>query len=248
MITAVGHLINIVLSLYSCKETKSIVGVSIKSFELYVVVFGLQLLITNDYVTLFIRSLCVISILYLINLVHNQEPYKSAFLANESHNDYFPHWKYILLPSMILAIFTNLVEENLLLSQEESSDGRRIKETLSVFCQYLEASALVPQIALLYRFEEIENFKWYNIASLSLQNLLYVYCVSSMSGHSNSIVDGEERFKVEDHDQERRNYEGWFPVAVELLAGLIQISVCVTFIYLFFRVKFYDGGGLQKLR
>ena len=155
----IGHLANVLCTVYSCRETKSVVGVSIKSFELYVLAFGLQLLITNDYITAFIELLSIISIFYLINLVYNEDPYKSAFLAHECLNDSFPHWKYIVLPSLILALCTNLVEENFTLSQEESSDSKRVTETLRIFSLYIESVALVPQIVLLYRFKEIENFR-----------------------------------------------------------------------------------------
>lgn len=250
-VTTAGHLMNIISSIYSCKETKSVVGVSIKSFELYVVAFGLQLVITDDCITVFIRLLCVIAILYLINMVYNEEPYKSAFLAIESSNDSFSHWKYIVLPSFILAIATNFVEENFTISQEESSDGRRFTETLGVFCLFLEAAAPVPQIVLLYRFKEIENFKWYNIAALVMQNLSCILCGLFMNdeinGRSNYTMGGDESFKLA-YDQKRRNYGGWLPIAIELFAGLLQIGLCVTFVYLYFHIKFNDRGGLQKLQ
>ena len=251
LLTTIGHLINLLFSVYSCKESKSIVGVSIKSFELYTIAFALQLFITNDVATAFIRFLCIILILYFINLVHNEEPYKSAFLASESHNDSFPHWKYILLPCILLAMMTNFIEENFTLSQQDSSDGRRFAETVSLFCLYIESAALIPQIALLYRFREIENFKWYNIIALCVQNLSYIVSVLFMNntivGQSNSSIGGIEGFEG-GYDRKGTYYEGWFPLMIEFLAGLLQTSLCLRFVYLFVHIKFQGGGTLEKLQ
>ena len=107
----VSHVLSIVVLLLRLRVTKNAIGISIKTQELYLVVFitrYLDLFTTfySMYNTL-MKILYISATAYIIYMVKGTEPFKTTY---EKAHDSFLHWKFAVLPCVILAIVTNVIQ------------------------------------------------------------------------------------------------------------------------------------------
>eukprot|EP01041_Mallomonas_annulata_P001239 gene1239-2406_t len=93
--------------------------------------------------------------LYLLNT----EPFKSNY---EKAHDSFLHWQFAVLPCVVIAIITNLLQ------------GFDLMELLWTFSIYLEAIAIVPQLIVLQRYRDVENLNGHYVFFLGAYRFLYI--------------------------------------------------------------------------
>jgi len=105
------HVISIFLLILRLRVSKNAIGISIKTQELYLVVFisrYLDLFTTfySIYNTL-MKILYISATSYIIYMVRRTEPFKSNF---EKGHDSFLHWKFAVIPCVVLGAVTNLIQ------------------------------------------------------------------------------------------------------------------------------------------
>ena len=115
------HVISILLLILRLRVAKQAVGISIKTQELYLVVFVFRYLdLFTTYYSLynsFMKILYISATAYIIYMVRFTEPYKTNY---ERSHDSFLHWQFAVAPCAVLAIITiafqtfDLLEVNIL--------------------------------------------------------------------------------------------------------------------------------------
>jgi ER lumen protein retaining receptor len=105
------HVLSIVVLLLRLRVTKNAIGISIKTQELYLIVFITRYL---DLFTTFysvynsvMKLLYISATAYIIYMVRGTEPFKTNY---DTAHDSFLHWKFAVIPCVVLAIVTNLVQ------------------------------------------------------------------------------------------------------------------------------------------
>ena len=105
------HVLSIVVLLLRLKATKNAIGISIKTQELYLVVFCLRYL--DLFTTFYSVYNTVMKIAYIgatafiVYMVRSTEPFKTTY---DKAQDSFLHWQFALAPCAVLAIITNLIQ------------------------------------------------------------------------------------------------------------------------------------------
>ena len=106
-----SHVLSIVVLLLRLRVTKNAIGISIKTQELYLIVFVTRYL---DLFTTFysvyntvMKILYISATAYIIYMVRATEPFKSNY---EKAHDSFLHLKFAVLPCVVLAIVTNVIQ------------------------------------------------------------------------------------------------------------------------------------------
>eukprot|EP00299_Pterocystis_sp_00344_P002435 c12746_g1_i1.p1 GENE.c12746_g1_i1~~c12746_g1_i1.p1 ORF type:complete len:215 (-),score=20.69 c12746_g1_i1:42-686(-) len=153
------HLLSIVLLLLKIKRHKTCAGVSLKTQELYGLVFVTRYLdivynFTSIYNTVF-KIMYLASSGYIIYLMRG--PLKIKY---DAEHDSF-NVLYLLGPCVVLALIFNY--------------DFSFTEILWAFSEYLEAVALFPQLFMLIRYKEIEALTANYIAALGAYRVLYVF-------------------------------------------------------------------------
>lgn len=105
------HVVSIVVLLLRLRVTKNANGISIKTQELYLIVFCLRYLdLFTTFYSLYntmMKILYIASTSYIIYMVKRTEPFKTSY---DRSQDSFLHGQFAILPAAILGIFTNLYE------------------------------------------------------------------------------------------------------------------------------------------
>ena len=106
-----SHVISIFLLIIRLSVTKNAVGISIKTQELYLLVFLTRYL---DLFTTFysfynsiMKVLYIFSTAYVIYMVYGTEPFKTNY---EKSHDSFLHWYFAVIPCILLAIVTIVLQ------------------------------------------------------------------------------------------------------------------------------------------
>lgn len=106
-----SHVLSIVVLLLRLRVTKNAIGISIKTQELYLVVFITRYLdLFTTFYSLYntiMKILYISATAYIIYMVKGSEPFKTTY---EKAHDSFLHWKFAVLPCVILAIVTNIFQ------------------------------------------------------------------------------------------------------------------------------------------
>ena len=106
-----SHVLSILVLLLRLRVTKNATGVSIKTQELYLLVFVTRYLdLFTTFYSLYntIMKILYISITaYIIYMVLRTEPFKTAY---DKAHDSFLHWQFAVLPCAILAVVSNLIQ------------------------------------------------------------------------------------------------------------------------------------------
>jgi ER lumen protein retaining receptor len=123
------------------------IGISLRTHELFLLVFVARFadLFSNFYYSIFYS---VIKILYLVltaAIVLSMRCQESVQSTYNKVYDSFPHWRYAVLPCILITMTMNKMEE-LLYSRNQAFSGMRW-----TFSLFLEAMAMVPQLVLLQK-------------------------------------------------------------------------------------------------
>jgi ER lumen protein retaining receptor len=104
-----SHVLSILVLLLRLRVTKNASGISIKTQELYLLVFVtryLDLFTTfNSFYNTIMKILYISITAYIVYMVRGTEPFKSSY--DRSH-DSFLHWQFAVAPCAVLALVTTL--------------------------------------------------------------------------------------------------------------------------------------------
>jgi len=168
------HLASIIMLLLKIKTHKSCAGISLKSQELYALVF------TTRYVDLFDSSLYngVMKIIFLAtsySIVYMMR-YKYKHTYDKEHDSF--RVLFLIVPSAVLALAFPPTWE--------------WTEVLWAFSIFLEAVAIMPQLFLLQRTGEVETLTSHYIFALGGYRVFYllnwVYRLFTEPGYTNWLV------------------------------------------------------------
>lgn len=105
------HVISIFLLIIRLSITKNALGISIKTQELYLLVFLTRYLdLFTTYYSLYntiMKILYILSTSYVIYMVYYTEPFKTNY---EKNHDSFLHWYFAVIPCLLLAIITVFIQ------------------------------------------------------------------------------------------------------------------------------------------
>jgi ER lumen protein retaining receptor len=106
-----SHVLSILMLLLRLRVTKNAVGISVKTQELYLIVFITRYL---DLFTTFysvyntvMKILYISSTSYIIYMIRGTEPFKSTY---DKAHDSFLHWQFAVAPCAVVALITNVVQ------------------------------------------------------------------------------------------------------------------------------------------
>jgi ER lumen protein retaining receptor len=106
------HIMSILVLLLRLRISKNAIGVSIKTQELYLIVFVTRYLdLFTTYYTLYNSCMKILYIsltAYIIYMVKGTERFKSTF---DKAHDSFLHWQFAVAPCVLFAVVTNLAVE-----------------------------------------------------------------------------------------------------------------------------------------
>jgi len=147
------HVLSHFLLLRRIYVSRNAQGISLRSQELYLLVFLSRY---TDLLTTFygiynsvMKSLYIVSTAGIVWTIRRKEPICSTYDASQ---DTFRHWKCIVLPCLVLAVLTHVISEERIWELHLLP-----QELLWVFSIYLEAVAILPQLDLLRRYRSVEN-------------------------------------------------------------------------------------------
>lgn len=199
-----AHLASFFFLIHRLYEKKSAVGISLKTQELYLIVFLARYL---DLFTNFhsVYNTCmkiffIAASAWIIYLIRFKDPYRSSY---EAQLDTFLHLKFAVLPCAVLALVFNE-------GSWSGGVGAYVFEIMWAFSEFLEALAIVPQLILLQRHKSVENITSWYVFTLGSYRMLYV---------ANWVY----RFIHEPH------YRSW----ISWVAGSVQTLFFVDFFYYF---------------
>lgn len=105
------HVMSILVLVLRLRVSKNAIGVSIKTQELYLIVFVTRYLdLFTTYYSLYnslMKILYISATAYIIYMVKGTEPFKSTF---DKAHDSFLHLQFAVAPCVILAVVTNVIQ------------------------------------------------------------------------------------------------------------------------------------------
>ncbi|KAF6266618.1 KDEL receptor A [Scenedesmus sp. NREL 46B-D3] len=192
------HLLSIIVLLLKITGIKSCRGVSLKTQELYLLVFITRYLdIFTNFVSLYNTVMKLVFLGTSSAIVYYMRYHRIIKLTYDKEQDTF---KYLLLvaPAAVLALLTSHVYT--------------VLEVLWTFSIYLEAVAIMPQLVLLQRTQNIDNLTGNYVFLLGCYRGLY-------------ILNWIYRYFTEKH------YRQWLVWG----CGLVQTIIYCDFFYYYFQ-------------
>jgi ER lumen protein retaining receptor len=157
------HVISIFLLIVRLMATKNAVGISIKTQELYLIVFVCRYLdLFTSFYSVYntvMKIMYITATAYVIYMVYRTEPFKTEY---DKTQDSFLHWKFAVAPCAVFAVITIYFQ------------GYDFMELMWNFSIYLEAICIVPQLIVLQRYQEVENLTANYVFFLGAYRLLYI--------------------------------------------------------------------------
>nr|GME10860.1 ER lumen protein-retaining receptor [Ipomoea batatas] len=154
------HLASVLVLLLKIHTIKSCAGVSLKTQELYAMVFAARYLdIFTDYVSLYNTVMKLIFLGSSFSIVWYIRRHKIVRRSYDKDQDTFRHL-FLILPCLLLALFIN--------------EKFTFKEVMWTFSIYLEAVAILPQLVLLQRTRNIDNLTGQYVLLLGAYRALYI--------------------------------------------------------------------------
>ena len=155
------HVVSLLLLVYRIRQSKSCLGISCKTQEMYLIVFFSRYLDMfthfHSLYNTFMKILFIGLTAYLIYLMRFSRYFKQSY---DSKGDSFNYWLYLVPPCFLLSlIFTELYT---------------ITEILWSFSQFLESVSFVPQLEMLRKMKEVENMTSHFVFTLGAYRLLYL--------------------------------------------------------------------------
>ncbi|CAN0897919.1 ER lumen protein-retaining receptor B [Linum grandiflorum] len=137
------HLASVLVLLLKIHTIKSCAGVSLKTQELYALVFVARYLdIFTSFVSVYNTTMKIIFLWSTFSIIWYMKHHKIVRRSYDKDQDTFRHW-FLVLPCLILALFIH----------EKFS----FLEVMWAFSIYLEAVVILPQLVLLQRTRNIDN-------------------------------------------------------------------------------------------
>ncbi|CBI17310.3 unnamed protein product, partial [Vitis vinifera] len=137
------HLASVLVLLLKIHTIKSCAGISLKTQELYALVFATRYLdIFTDYISLYNTVMKLIFLGSSFSIVWYIRHHKIVRRSYDKDQDTFRHF-FLVLPCLLLALVMN--------------EKFTFLEVLWAFSLYLEAVAILPQLVLLQRTRNIDN-------------------------------------------------------------------------------------------
>ncbi|CAI9087834.1 OLC1v1022013C1 [Oldenlandia corymbosa var. corymbosa] len=154
------HLLSILVLLLKIYATKSCAGISLKTQELYAVVFLTRYLdLFTDYISLYNTVMKVVFIVSSLAIVYCMRYHRTVRRSYNHDLDTFRHY-FVILGCFVLAL---VVHEKF-----------TIQEVLWAFSIYLEAVAILPQLVLLQRSGNVDNLTGQYVFLLGAYRGLYI--------------------------------------------------------------------------
>ncbi|KAJ8601205.1 hypothetical protein CTAYLR_003261 [Chrysophaeum taylorii] len=159
-----SHVVSILILILRLRVSKSAVGISLKTQELFLLVFVTRYLdLFTTYYSLynsFMKVAYVTSTAFIIYMIRFKEPYRSKY---DKSQDSFLHWKFAVAPCAALALLVCLVKRE-----------KNPIDVLWTFSIFLESLAIVPQLFVLQRYREVENLTGHYVFFLGAYRGLYI--------------------------------------------------------------------------
>ncbi|KAG9454399.1 hypothetical protein H6P81_007303 [Aristolochia fimbriata] len=154
------HLLSIILLLLKIRTMKSCSGISLKTQELYVLVFATRYLdLFTSYVSLYNTVMKLVFLGTSVGIVWYMRYHKVVRQTYNKDEDTFLHFFLVLL-CFLLALMINR--------------DFTVMEVLWTFSLYLEAVAILPQLVLLQRSSNIDNLTGNYVFLLGAYRALYL--------------------------------------------------------------------------
>jgi len=159
-----SHVVSILILILRLRVSKSAVGISLKTQELFLLVFVTRYLdlFTTYYSAYnsFMKVSYIASTSYIVYMIRFQEPFRSKY---DKTQDAFLYWKFGVAPCAGLALFFCLIRGDL-----------KPIEILWTFSILLESIAILPQLIVLQRYREVENLTAHYVFFLGAYRGLYI--------------------------------------------------------------------------
>uniref|UniRef100_A0A1D1XQ54 ER lumen protein-retaining receptor n=1 Tax=Anthurium amnicola TaxID=1678845 RepID=A0A1D1XQ54_9ARAE len=150
------HLFSVLVLLLKIYATKSCAGVSLKTQELYALVFLARYLdLLTDFISLYNTVMKLVFISSSLAIVWCMRSHPLVRRSYDRDQDTFRHYL-LVLGSFILALFVH--------------DWFTFREILWTFSIYLEAVAILPQLVLLQRCGNVDNLTGQYVFFLGWKN------------------------------------------------------------------------------
>ena len=157
------HVASFVFLIQRLVSSRSAAGISLKTQEMYLLVFMtryLDVFSNNRYAYLVLMKLLYLALSgAIVYMMRKKHPWSTSY-KNEADRDAFLHWKFAVAPCVVLAILVH-------------HRGYWF-EIFWAFSEYLEALAILPQLILVQRYGEVENLTANYVAALGAYRGLYV--------------------------------------------------------------------------
>ncbi|XP_074282876.1 ER lumen protein-retaining receptor [Silene latifolia] len=154
------HLASVLVLLLKIHTIKSCAGVSLKTQELYAIVFATRYLdLFTDFISLYNSVMKLIFLSSSFSIVWYMRHHKIVRRSYDKDQDTFRHW-FLVLPCLLLAGLT--------------CEKYTFKEVMWTFSLFLEAVAILPQLVLLQRTRNIDNLTGQYVFLLGGYRALYI--------------------------------------------------------------------------
>jgi len=163
-----SHVFSIIVLLLRLRVVKNAHGISVKSHELFLIVFVTRYL--DLFTTFYSVYNSVMKVLYIsstamiIYTIRATQPFKGTY---DKAQDSFLHYKFAVLPCAIIALITHLF-------QHKFSFAIKPIDLLWLFSIYLESIAILPQLIVLQRYREVENLTGNYVFFMGAYRALYI--------------------------------------------------------------------------
>eukprot|EP00268_Persea_americana_P019169 TRINITY_DN19815_c1_g1_i2.p1 TRINITY_DN19815_c1_g1~~TRINITY_DN19815_c1_g1_i2.p1 ORF type:complete len:223 (+),score=10.13 TRINITY_DN19815_c1_g1_i2:270-938(+) len=161
------HLMSVIVLLLKIHTIKSCAGISLKTQELYALVFATRYLdIFTDFVSVYNTIMKLIFLATSFSIVWYMRHHKIVRRSYDKQQDTFRHL-FLILPCLILALVVN---EKFTFKEVYLY----VKQVMWTFSLYMEAVAILPQLVLLQRTKNIDNLTGQYVFLLGAYRALYI--------------------------------------------------------------------------
>ncbi|KAG8499835.1 hypothetical protein CXB51_006278 [Gossypium anomalum] len=203
------HLFSVLVLLLKIHTIKSCAGISLKTQELYAIVFATRYLdIFTNHISPYNTIMKLIFLGSSFSIVWYMRYHKIVRRSYDKDQDTFRHY-ILILPCLILAL---LINEKFTFKEVSTSFCWDMITVMWTFSLYLEAVAILPQLVLLQRTRNIDNLTGQYVFLLGAYRALY-------------IVNWIYRYFTEDH------FVHW----ITWICGLVQTLLYADFFYYYFQ-------------
>jgi len=158
----VCHLLSFVVMFWKLHTSRSVAGISLKTQELYAMVFCARYLdlFWNwlSYYNVVMKIIFIVSSVAIVYIIRFGVPHKDTYNAED---DTFPYL-YLIVPAALLGVTIN-------------QDYGSLFEMIWAFSIYLEAVAILPQLFMLQKQGGSENLTSHYIFLLGMYRLFYLF-------------------------------------------------------------------------